>query len=818
METDKMKSTILWSKEFTNGAQIKRFMVASILLLAGFATGIASAAGFTYHKVQAASSAAGSKERNFSYYVPTSYVAGSASRLWVVLHGCRQTDRTMTDLIGIESLAERDKAIILYPFQNNDASANDNDGRNPNCWGYWFDAQIHRDAGEPGDIKRMVDYMKSNFTVDNNRVHVTGISSGGAMTTIMQVAYPDVFASSVMVEGIGYGETSATYTGTTDCQTVITNNLGVVQATSTGISKMRTEMQKSTLRQPPVMVMHNKKDCTVPIKVGLSLIDTFMGLRSADGQGISTTATSSTSGSVDGLPYTWSKYGSNSNGQSLVETILFDATEAQLRNAGVVDMTSDIYDSSSDTVVKEDIKRGHWWSGAAQRGPWIINKGLNTASVAVDFFNAHPMNGAVTNTTTTTTTTVAGTTTTTVSGSVTPGPGTWSANQTWAADAQHGGNLQGYFYWPSTAPAIGGKRALVLVLHGCAQTAVDDVINSSSDGGFNWKPMADQYGAVILAPNATGNAGGYHCWDYYGTSHSRTAGHPGVLLDLINRFTSDPKYAIDPNQVYVAGLSSGGGEVMVLGCLAPDVFAGIGNNAGPALGTTSGQIGAVPSGYTSTTAKNNCMALAGSNSSYFATQVASAAWGSGSYSGATSDGLVAVAYGPLNMEAMRLAYGGTFSSSSLTVSGGGSGTLYTQNGKIRTSEMTVSGMAHAWPSGSGGQNSNYVDATKINYPQYLMSFWNANNPRIGTSGGGGTTTTTTTIAGGTTTTSTTTTTQSQAYDQTQSASITNHYIAGRINVTQYNTLGARYGYNTVITLYHCPSLNGWTDHANCTGI
>jgi len=30
----------------------------------------------------------------------------------------------------------------------------------------------------------------------------------------MQVTYPDVFASSMMVAGIGYGETSAIYAGT----------------------------------------------------------------------------------------------------------------------------------------------------------------------------------------------------------------------------------------------------------------------------------------------------------------------------------------------------------------------------------------------------------------------------------------------------------------------------------------------------------------------------------------------------------------------------------------------------------------------------
>jgi poly(3-hydroxybutyrate) depolymerase len=97
---------------------------------------------------------------------------------------------------------------------------------------------------------------------------------------------------------------------------------------------------------------------------------------------------------------------------------------------------------------------------------------------------------------------------------VTAGPGAWSTNQTWAADSVNGGNLTGYFYWPSTQPTLGGKRALVLVLHGCAQTASGDVIDSSSDKGFNWKTVADQYGAVILAPNATGNVSGSHCWDY----------------------------------------------------------------------------------------------------------------------------------------------------------------------------------------------------------------------------------------------------------------------------------------------------------------
>lgn len=355
----------------------------------------------------------------------------------------------------------------------------------------------------------------------------------------------------------------------------------------------------------------------------------------------------------------------------------------------------------------------------------------------------------------------------------TAGPGTWSTQQTWGADAVNGGNLTGYFYFPATQPInSNGKRALVLVLHGCSQTATNDVINGS-DGGFNWKTVADQYGAVVLAPNATGNVSYAHCWDYSRTNHSRTTGHEKVLLDLIATFKNNSTYAIDPNHVYVTGLSSGGGETIVLGCIAPDIFAGIGINAGPTPGTTTGQVGAVPSGYTSTTAKNNCNALAGSYSGSFATQIAGAVWG-------TSDTTVAPAYGPLMTSAFRQIYGGTYTQQATqTITGGGSNIPYKDSsGRVRTHEITVTGMAHAWPAGPGGQNTNYVTNTKINYPAFLMDFWFKNNIRDPGNG----TTTTTTSGGTTTTTATSPTTTAGACFNTNNAA---HVTAGRA----HNNLG-----------------------------
>lgn len=313
----------------------------------------------------------------------------------------------------------------------------------------------------------------------------------------------------------------------------------------------------------------------------------------------------------------------------------------------------------------------------------------------------------------------------------TAGPGAWSSQQTWASDTVNGGNLTGYFYWPASQPTTpNGKRALVLALHGCQQTASGDVINNASGGGFNWKSIGDQYGAVILAPNATGNVYSNHCWDYANASPSRNSGHVGVLLDLVNRFVTNPDYAIDPNQVYVAGLSSGGGMTMVLGCIAPDIFAGVGINAGPPPGTTTAQIGYVPSGYTATTAANKCKQWAGSNAGKFSSQIAGTVWG-------TSDFTVAPAYGPMAAAAFRLVYGGSFAQGAqVSIPGGGTNTPYSDsNGKVRTHEIPVSGMAHAWPAGTGGNNTHYVDATHINYPFFVMDFWVKNNLRAGSGTG-----------------------------------------------------------------------------------
>jgi len=368
---------------------------------------------------------------------------------------------------------------------------------------------------------------------------------------------------------------------------------------------------------------------------------------------------------------------------------------------------------------------------------------------------------------------------------LTPGSGTWVQET-----ATYGTpNLQNaYVYVPKNAsPAVlNNKRALMVTLHGCGQTAPGNVI----DKKFNWEATAEQYGMVVVAPtvpsgtSATRSTSG--CWDWFGTGWTRTNRDQVPLKKLIDAVAARTNLDIDPNQIYITGLSSGAGETHVMGCAFPDVFAGVGVNAGPALGSSSTAIFSDPT-VTASSIVSNCKAANGNNyNGHFATQIWNTVYG-------TSDSIVKPSHNVRNAEGMRSLYGTTATASSFTVSGGGSGTLYKDaNGKARVSLISISGMSHAWPAGSGGSGGGtYVSYSYINYPAWVTAWFFNNNLRVG---GGGTTTTTTTssTAGGTTTTTaaatttttvatTTTTTAGVCYTASNYA----HVTAGRA----YNSLG-----------------------------
>jgi poly(hydroxyalkanoate) depolymerase family esterase len=125
----------------------------------------------------------------------------SSSPLVVVLHGCTQTAASYDLGAGWSTLASRGRFALLLPEQQ--------PSNNPkNCFN-WFQRQdATRGQGEPLSIRQMIERATVDLGIDRSRVFVTGLSAGGAMTSVMLATYPEIFAGGAIVAGLPYGTAS----------------------------------------------------------------------------------------------------------------------------------------------------------------------------------------------------------------------------------------------------------------------------------------------------------------------------------------------------------------------------------------------------------------------------------------------------------------------------------------------------------------------------------------------------------------------------------------------------------------------------------
>src|SRR5207248_531414 len=105
-------------------------------------------------------------------------------------------------------------------------------------------------------IKQMVDYMRKNYSIDANRVFVTGLSGGANMSAALLAVYPDVFAAGSINAGVPYGCTNFAL-GTT-CLSP-----GVTQSATTWGNLVRGAYPGYAGPYPKVSIWHGDADATI---------------------------------------------------------------------------------------------------------------------------------------------------------------------------------------------------------------------------------------------------------------------------------------------------------------------------------------------------------------------------------------------------------------------------------------------------------------------------------------------------------------------------------------------------------------------------
>jgi poly(hydroxyalkanoate) depolymerase family esterase len=121
--------------------------------------------------------------------------------LVVVLHGCGQTAAGYDLGAGWSTLARHYGFALLMPEQQPSNNAN-------GCFNWFNPDDTARDHGEAGSIRQMVARMVHDLKVDQRRIFVTGLSAGGAMTSVMLAIYPEVFAAGAVIAGLPFGVAS----------------------------------------------------------------------------------------------------------------------------------------------------------------------------------------------------------------------------------------------------------------------------------------------------------------------------------------------------------------------------------------------------------------------------------------------------------------------------------------------------------------------------------------------------------------------------------------------------------------------------------
>lgn len=204
---------------------------------------------------------------NMYVYRPTTLAADPA--VVVAMHGCSQSAQLYADNAGLTKFADQHGFLLVFPEQT---TANNSS----KCFNWFQPGDTRRGQGEAASIRQMVTHAASAYGADAERTYATGLSAGGAMTSVMLAAYPDMFEAGAVVAGLPYGcadDVVSAYS----CM-----NPGVDRTPSAWAGAVRDAHPGYAGPWPRVAIWHGDNDPTVAKKNADELRDQWTAVHGLD--------------------------------------------------------------------------------------------------------------------------------------------------------------------------------------------------------------------------------------------------------------------------------------------------------------------------------------------------------------------------------------------------------------------------------------------------------------------------------------------------------------------------------------------------------
>ncbi|MBP0599847.1 PHB depolymerase family esterase [Herbaspirillum sp. LeCh32-8] len=140
-------------------------------------------------------------------------------------------------------------------------------------------------------------------------------------------------------------------------------------------------------------------------------------------------------------------------------------------------------------------------------------------------------------------------------------------------------------FLPSPPARDAAGMPLVIMLHGCHQDA-DELAK-----GTGMNVLAESKGYAVVYPEQSLGAHARRCWTWYDCTTQRGGADAALIAHLIRELLT--LYQIDPQRIYVCGISAGAAMAHILALHYPELIAAVGMHCGPVFGACRSAAGAI---------------------------------------------------------------------------------------------------------------------------------------------------------------------------------------------------------------------------------